>query len=53
MPLLHTKYEKHSCNFIQNAIEPLYSAAGLAQLVEHLTVGREVVGLIPGAGPVL
>ena len=26
---------------------------GLAQLVEHLTVEREVVGLIPGAGPLL
>ena len=28
-------------------------AAGLAQLVERLTVEREVAGLIPGAGPIL
>ena len=29
------------------------TVVGLAQLVERLTVEREVVGLIPGAGPLL
>ena len=29
------------------------TAAGLAQSVERLTAGREVVGSIPGAGPTL
>ena len=38
----------HSKLFWQNK-----TVVGLAQLVERLTVEREVLGLIPGAGPLL
>ena len=33
--------------------EPLFLAAELAQLVEHLTAEREVAGSISGVGPAL
>ena len=30
-----------------------FTAAGLAQSVEHLTAERDIAGSIPGAGPIL